>query len=136
MTVNELTRELGAAIQASPEYERLCNAKKNNDEDLQLQDDIKQLNLIRIQYNSELSKESGKDEEKIAKYTQDFKSLYAQIMRNPNMTEYNAAKEAIDGIMNEITTILTMCVNGEDPFTCEPPHGGCSGDCSSCGSCH
>lgn len=136
MTINELTRELGAAIQADPAYERLCTAKKNNDEDAQLQEDINHLNLIRMQYNIEYSKETDKDEEKIAQYAQEFKSVYAQIMRNPNMTEYNAAKEAIDGIMNEITTILTMCVNGEDPQTCEPAHGGCSGNCSSCGSCH
>lgn len=136
MTINELTRALGAAIQADPAYLRLCIAKQHNDEDQQLQEDIGQLNLIRIQYNTELSKESGKDDAKIAEYSKNFKELYAKIMRNPNMTEYNAAKEAVDGMMNQITAILTMCVNGEDPQTCEPPHGGCSGSCATCGGCH
>lgn len=136
MTVMELTRQLGAALQREPEYIRLMDAKQKNDEDSVLQEDIGNLNLIRIQYNVEYSKEEDRDAKKIEEYNNQFKALYAKIMRNPNMTEYNAAKEAVDKKMDEITTILTMCINGEDPETCEIPHSSCTGSCASCGGCH
>ena len=34
-----------------------------------------------------------------------------------------------------INTILVMCVNGEDPDTCDPAPS-CTGSCSTCGGCH
>lgn len=136
MTIDELTRALGAEIQKHPAYVRLGIAKQNNDEDQELQDDIGKLNLIRIQFNTEQSKESDIDNQKLEQLNNEFKALYGKIMRNENMTEYNAAKEAMDAVMNDITAILAMCVNGEDPQTCQPPQKGCSGSCSSCSGCH
>ena len=54
------------------------------------------------------------------------------------MANYEAARMAIDEMMNHIVGILTECIKGEDPETCEPPQEhSCSGNCSSCGSdCH
>ena len=136
MTIEELTRALGAAVQADPSYLRLKSAKENNDNDQELQNDIGKLNLIRIQYNSELSKEQNKDSEKLKKLNKEFDDLYTEIMQNPNMVEYNIAKEQIDTLMNKITAILAMCVNGEDPQTCQIPENGCTGSCSTCTSCN
>lgn len=136
MTIEELTRALGAEIQKDPAYIRLGIAKQRNDEDKELQENIGRLNLIRIQFNAEQSKEGEKDNKKLEELNEEFKTLYGKIMRNESMTEYNAAKEAMDEVMNNITAILSMCVNGEDPQTCQVPQRGCSGSCSSCGGCH
>ena len=51
------------------------------------------------------------------------------------MVEYNTAKADLDTMMNEINTIISKCVDGEDPDTCDV-HSGCTGSCSSCGGCH
>ena len=39
-------------------------------------------------------------------------------------------------LMNYLTGILAMCVNGEDPETCDPNAHNCGGECSSCSGCH
>ena len=58
--------------------------------------------------------------------------------KNPNMQNYEMARGAIDDMMNRCMQILTLCVNGADPETCEPEaHADCTGSCSSCGGgCH
>ena len=60
-------------------------------------------------------------------------------MANENMQKYKAARKAVDDMMNYLTQILAMCVQGEDPATCDPAAAhehNCSGECSSCGGCH
>ena len=43
-------------------------------------------------------------------------------------------KTALDEVVSKVNSILLMCINGEDPATCEPSN--CSGSCSTCGGCH
>ncbi len=57
-------------------------------------------------------------------------------MVNPNMAAFNAAKNAMDGMLAEINNIITASANGEDPETCPSQPSGCSGSCSTCGGCH
>ena len=40
-------------------------------------------------------------------------------------------------MMHYITGILALCIQGEDPATCEPEeeHHHCGGDCSGCSGC-
>lgn len=56
-------------------------------------------------------------------------------MCNPNMRRYEKARDEADKLMKEITGILTLCMRGEDPMTCDPNAGSCGGDCGSCGGC-
>ena len=58
------------------------------------------------------------------------------MMGNKNMMEFNIAKQDVDSIMNQVSGILMMSVNGEDPETCDPNAHSCGGDCGSCGGCH
>jgi hypothetical protein len=53
-------------------------------------------------------------------------------MMNPNMQAYEKARQDIDELMNYLTGILAMCVNGDDPETCDPKAHQCGGDCSGC----
>ena len=108
MDVIEMARELGKAIQQDERYKRIDAAKKANDEDIQLQELIVKFKL---------------------------KELYAEVMANPNMVEFNAAKGEVDVMMNFISEILYGSVNGENPDTIEMQTG-CGGNCASCGGCH
>ena len=134
MNVTELTRELGKAIQADPRYAAYVAAREKNDADEDLQKLIGEFNMGRMQLNREMSK-SDKDQDKIAEMNQHIRDIYANIMSNPNMAEYNDAKAAFDDMMIEINQIIQMCANGEDPETCEPKSS-CTGSCSTCGGCH
>ena len=46
------------------------------------------------------------------------------------------AKQEVDAMMQRISNILVLCVNGEDPDTCAPEASNCSGSCATCGGCH
>lgn len=135
MNAIELTRQLGAAIQADERYLAYVNAKKVNDEDEALQQKIGEFNLIRMSLERELSGEE-KNDERVKEYNEKLRALYGEVMSNESMVAFNNAKTAMDELMNEINLILTMCVNGEDPATCDPHASGCTGSCSTCGGCH
>ena len=135
MNAIELTRQLGAAIQADERYLAYVNAKKVNDEDEALQGKIGEFNLIRMSLERELSSEE-KNDERVKEYNEKLRALYGEVMSNESMIAFNEAKTAMDELMNEINLILTMCVNGEDPATCDPHASGCTGSCSTCGGCH
>lgn len=135
MNVMELTRQLGAAIQEEDTYIRYQMARQANDEDEELQGKIGEFNLLRMSLSNELSKsDDEKSQSKVEELNKSLQEMYGQIMQNPNMAAYNAAKEAMDQLLNRVNSILMLCVNGEDPATCEPSE--CTGSCSSCGGCH
>lgn len=137
MTVIELTRQLGAAIQADERYLAFDAAKKANDEDKALNELIGQINLIQLSYQNEASKGEEADQAKLEGFGAEFEKLYREVMLNPNMAKFEQAKSAIDEMMNEIMSILALCIDGQDPATCEPEHNHeCGGECSSCGGCH
>lgn len=136
MTVIEKARELGALIQQDERYTAYYAAKDANDKDEALQNMINEFNMKRLQLNSEMSK-GERDEAKIGEIDEAIKHLYADIMKNENMTNYNKAKNDMDALLNQINMIITYSANGEDPMTCPTEaSSGCSGSCSSCGGCH
>lgn len=133
MDVIELTRKLGAAIQQEPAYKNFMEAKEKNDNDEELQKQIGDFNLIKMQLDTEREKED-KDDTKILELNQSLVELYNLIMSGESMTEYNKALGEYKALTDKISAILLMCENGEDPETCEP--SSCSGNCSSCSGCH
>ncbi len=134
MDVIQLTRELGKAIQADERYSNYVRARVANDNDTELQSLIDQFNKGRTLLNNEVSKAS-RDEEKIESLKNSVGELYSTIMKNEHMTAYNNAKSEMDDLLRQITTIISMSANGEDPETCDMNHS-CTGNCASCGGCH
>lgn len=135
--VIQLTRQLGAAIQATPEFDKYLAAKIKNDEDEGLQKMILEFNRIRMNLGAELAKgEEGRDQEKIDAMNAEMRETYEKIMANENMVAFSQTKESVDEIMRQVNGILNMVLEGEDPMTCELPEISCGGDCSSCGGCH
>ena len=136
MNVIEMTRQLGEAIQQDEKYIAFTAAKRANDEDMALNALIGKLNLVQMAYQNESGKESP-DEQKLSDMDKEFQSLYGEIMLNENMKNYEARKQELDDMMNYLIGILSQCVNGADPATCEPvsESGDCTGSCSTCGGC-
>ena len=133
MTVLECARQLGAAIQEDETYIQYQMARQANDEDQALQDKIGEFNLLRMSLVNEQGKDDA-DKGKIEQLNEQIQQVYADIMQNPNMVAYNAAKDEMDRLLARVNSILGLCVNGEDPATCEPSD--CTGSCASCGGCH
>ncbi len=133
MDVIEITRQLGAAIQATDEYKSFMAAKKVNDEDEVLQKQISEFNLLKMQYDSEMQRPEP-DKGKIEQINVDITALYQKIIGGESMTKYNEAYTAYNELCTKVSNILLMCQNGEDPATCEP--SACAGNCSTCGGCH
>ncbi len=134
MTTIELVRELGKSIQKEEKYLNLKVAQQNSDEDQSLQDAIGEFNLKRMAINNEAQKEN-RDEEKLQELNTELREIYAKVMENKNMVAYNEAKTELDTLVQRIMGIIGLCVEGEDPETCEYTPASCSGSCSSCSSC-
>ena len=115
MDIIKLTRELGAAIQQDDRYAKFQAAQKANEEDKDLNDLMGKIQLVHMSYQH----------------------LYKKVMENEHMRDYEVARAEIDEMMHYITGILALCIQGEDPATCEPEeeHHHCGGDCSGCSGC-
>ncbi len=134
MNVIELTRELGKAIQADERYIRFEKARVANDNDTELQNAIGNFNIKRMELEQAVGKEP-KDEEAVKVLNEELRALYGEIMSSKAMVEYNTAKALLDQMMNEVNTVITKSLDGEDPETCETEEG-CTGSCATCGGCH
>ena len=109
MDIIEMTRELGRALQ--------------NDE----------FNLKRMAISNEAQKEE-RDDETLRRLNDEFRAVYQKIMENEHMLRYNDAKNEFDALLQQMTGILSLCAEGEDPATCDA--SSCGGNCASCGGCH
>ena len=134
MDVIEVTRELGKAIQADERFVRYAKARLANDADVDLQNAIGEFNIKRMELEKAVSEEA-KDEVLVKKLNEELRESYGNIMANPAMVEYNTAKAMLDQMVNEVNTIISKCLDGEDPATCEVSDG-CTGSCATCGGCH
>lgn len=136
MTVIEMARELGKAIQEDERYKAYTEACTMNDTDVEIQNKIGEFNQLRSQLSAEMQK-PDKDGERMTELDTQIKALYDEIMAMPKMVAFNEAKEVMDKLLGSVNYIISMAANGDDPMTCpeEPPHS-CSGSCASCGGCY
>lgn len=135
MDVIKSARELGKAIQADERYKDFNAAKIANDNDENLQKLIGDFNITRSNLQMEMSKpDDQKDKEKMESLNTKMQEQYEDVMKNVNMANFVIMKNAMDNLLQEVNTIISLCCEGEDPDTCEA-HS-CSGSCSTCGGCH
>ena len=137
MDIIKLTRELGAAIQQDERYLAFTKAREENEKDTELNELMGQIQMVQMNYQLEASKEEP-DSAKMQAFEEEFNTLYTKFMANGKMQSYDAARTEVDEMMNYIMQILSLCVNGADPATCEPEKHDheCGGSCSSCSGCH
>ncbi len=134
MDVIKSVRELGKAIQQDERFIRYAKARLENDKNEELQAAIGKFNITRMELDREINNES-KDELKVQELNAELRKVYGEIMSAPAMVEYNTAKVELDQMINEINTVISKTLDGEDPETCETT-AACSGSCSTCGGCH
>ena len=91
MDTISMARELGKLIQADPRYDAYIKAKETNDKDEELQKLINDFTMKRYELNMEMSK-TDKDTDKVKELDGVIKNIYGEIMVNPNMAAFNAAK--------------------------------------------
>jgi len=134
MDIIELTREVGKKLQKEDIYLKFQLAKQAADEDAELQKMINEFGLKREEISEETSKnESEQDSEKIQKLNREMRKVYAKIMTNERMINYNDTKDEFDILMKRITTIIQESSEGENPETAD--YIPCTGNCSACGGC-
>ncbi len=131
----DLFKKAAMALQTDPRYLELDAARRENDMDQELQNLIGEFNLARLDLNNETSK-STTDHERVAELNKKVNDLYSQIMASEGMVRYNAAKSECEALINHIDAIINTAMNGGDPMTVNPPQGGCTGSCATCGGCH
>jgi len=131
-----MARELGSMIQKDECYLSFMAAFDEKENDAELSELIGRIQLVHMSYRHEVSKEDA-DQDRLKAYDEEFNALYRQVEINPHMQAFEAARGEVDRLMKKITGILTLCVRGEDPMTCDPDaESGCAGgDCGSCGGC-
>ncbi len=135
MDVMDAVRALGAAIQEDERYKNLVEAKRATENDKELQDIIGEFNVASMSIDNEFAKGDEKDEEKVKEYNATLRRLYGKIMCNETMINFNKAKAEFEAMMKRVNGIIELCIDGEDPKTCEPQEG-CTGSCATCGGCH
>ena len=109
-------------------------AKQKADEDEELQKMINEFGLKREEISEATSKsESEQDPERIQKLNREMRKVYAKIMTNERMINYNDTKDEFDVLMKRITTIIQESSEGEDPETAD--YIPCTGSCATCGGC-
>ena len=135
MTVLEAVRNLGEAIQKDERFLRYAKAKLANDENSELQELIGRFNIVRMNLD-EVMAATERDEEKVQALNEELRKVYLDIMAKDSMVEYNASKVDLDGLLNDVNSVIMQCVDGADPKTVEPEVHSCTGSCESCGGCH
>jgi len=113
MDIIEMTRELGKALQQDDRYIAYNLAKQVNDEDTELQADIKKFEELRIEITTEMTK-SDKDGDKLQQLDAQVKEVYEKVMANKNMQVFMAAQTALEALVNKIESALQAAViNGD-----------------------
>ena len=134
MDIIELVREVGKKLQKEDIYRKYQLAKQAADEDEELQKMINEFSLKREEISEETSKnESEQDSERVQKLSREMRKVYAKIMTNERMINYNDSKDEFDVLMKRITTIIQESSEGGDPETAD--YVPCTGNCASCGGC-
>lgn len=134
MDIIELTRELGKKLQKEDIYLKFQLAKQAADEDTELQKMINEFGLKREEISEETSKnENEQDSERIQKLNREMRKVYAKIITNERMINYNDTKDEFDVLMKRITTIIQESSEGENPETAD--YIPCTGSCATCGGC-
>ena len=131
----DLFKKAAAAMQTDPRYLELDAARRENDNDQELQGLIGEFNLKRLDLNNESAKPEP-DTAHVAELNQQVNDLYTQIMSSEGMVRYNTAKKECEAMVSHIDAIINTAMNGGDPMTVQEPSESCTGSCSTCGRRH
>lgn len=128
MEILDMARQLGEAIRDSEVMARVKKAEEAQNNDDAAQKLIADYNLKRMQLAQRVQKENPSKEE-LEAIQKELSGEFDKLMQNKIIYEYIDARKNLDAIVNQVNSILTHFITGEE-------HSGCSSDCSSCHGCH
>lgn len=124
MTIFELASELGKALKNDEKLVRLADARKNYENDPDLQKMMVEYEVQQKALQGELTKDE-RDTMFIDIIQKRINELYEAIMNHPVFTELNEAQAEVNELMNAVNNTITFEITGELPS--------CTHDCSTCG---
>ena len=124
MTIFELASELGKALKNDEKLVRLADARKNYENDPDLQKMMVEYEVQQKALQGELTKDE-RDTMFIDVIQKRINELYEAIMNHPVFTELNEAQAEVNELMNAVNNTITFEITGEVPS--------CTHDCSTCG---
>lgn len=126
----KLANEFAENIKKTEEYLNLVKARKDNDEDVNLNVKINEFNAHTDNVKRLIA--DGSPKEEVDSENVKISELYKEIMENKNMIAFNKASNEMNLLMNNINAILVAAVNDEDVSACsDRKSSGCSG-CKKC----
>ena len=117
-------------IKETDEYKKLSVARKNNNLDIKLNEDIANYNKLTEKVKELIS--GGSSKEEIDSVNIKISDIYKKIMENENMIAFNKASDEVNIMMNKINSILIDAINENDSSHCSENE---VFDCGSCGKC-
>ena len=130
MEIFELAKLLGEAIAKDSRLIEFEKAKKNYENDVELQNALKEYEVQQQALQSEMIKEE-KDGFTIDAINDRINALYDIIVANESFLKLNRLQVEVNDLMNKVNTAITCAITGEDPQTA------CTHNCSTCHSqCH
>ena len=126
----EKAGELGTMIAESEERKRVTEAsdKMNANEEA--------VNLLKT-YNdnrkaaTEKLRGTNPSKEELKEFKDYVQKEFEKVAENPLISEYIEASREFDNMVQQVNAVLSYFITGE-----ENSGSGCSGNCSSCSSCH
>ena len=130
MEIFELAKKLGEAISKDHRLVEFEEAKKNYENDIELQNALKEYEVQQQALQSEMLKDE-KDGFTIDAINERINELYEQIVTNASFLHLNQIQVEVNELMNEVNNTITCAITGEDPKTA------CTHNCATCHSqCH
>lgn len=133
MDIIQLAREIGKEIQQDESYIKMRIALQVSEEDEELQNLIGEFNNKRMAVNNEASK-TDRNDEKLQELNREMRRIYAEVMRNEHMANYNKAKQEFQVKLQRVLAIINNSADGDDPETTDYSPS-CTGSCATCGGC-
>ena len=130
MEIFELAKQLGEAIKKDNRLIEFEEAKKDYENDVELQNAIKEYEVQQQALQCEMLKED-KDGVTIDAINERINQLYEAIVTNASFLHLNQIQVEVNDLMNEVNNAITCAITGEDPKSA------CTHNCATCHSqCH
>ena len=130
MEIFELAKKLGEAIAKDHRLVEFEEAKKNYENDVELQNALKEYEVQQQALQTEMLKDE-KDGFTIDAINGRINELYEQVVTNASFLHLNQIQVEVNELMNEVNNTITCAITGEDPKTA------CTHNCATCHSqCH
>jgi len=131
----ELAKKLGDAIADCEEIRTFKEMEKIYFEDESAQKAMSEYEETRAKMTVK-AKETGMTPESLELFQKEMRSSMDKLLENKTVKEYLDAKSAFNDIVTKVNSIISFCIQGEEQDMATSSSGSCSGNCSSCSSCH